>query len=79
MHSEDMADRLTRVFRSHPQLALEFYCLASEIVDDFEDYGPVLQADEAGAYTERTVIRRLQAVRDDVIHRLQRRRESGDV
>lgn len=67
MKPESMATRIARVLGEHPTLALEFYCMASEVVDDFEDYGPVLQGDENGSYTGATVIRRLQAARNELI------------
>lgn len=67
---EAMGRRIVRVLVDHPDLAVEFYSLASEIVDDFEDYGPVLQADENGEYSEETVIRRLQRVRNEIISKL---------
>ena len=50
----------------NPELAFELYCQASEIVDDFEDYGPMLQADEDGQYTEETTVRRLEKVRNEL-------------
>ena len=62
-----MALQLARCFADHPELAFEFYCCASEVVDDFVDYGPVIQANEDGEYDERTAIARLQRARDEVI------------
>lgn len=79
MQREDLADRLVEAFRAHPQLALEFYCMASEVVDDFEDYGPALQADSTGTYTDQTVIRRLQVARNELVRLLAARRNSGGV
>jgi len=67
-----MERRIAKVLGENPELAFEFYCMASEVVDDFEDYGPVLQADEDGAYSEETTIKRLQAARRRVIELLQR-------
>jgi hypothetical protein len=67
---EQLARRITRALEQSPDLAVEFYCMASEIVDDFEDYGPVLQADENGEYTDETVIRRLQTARNELIKQL---------
>lgn len=58
--------RTARVLAENPELAFELYCQASEIVDDFEDYGPMLQADEDGEYTEETTLRRLEKVRNEL-------------
>jgi hypothetical protein len=65
--SQPMQRRLARALGDNPELALEFYCMASEIVDDFEDHGPVLQADENGDYSDETTIRRLQSARNRLI------------
>jgi hypothetical protein len=67
MNDEPMATRIARVLGEHPTLAMEFYCMASEVVDDFEDYGPVLQGDQNGDYAPETAIRRLQAARKELI------------
>lgn len=62
-----MALQMARCFADHPELAFELFCCASEIVDDFADYGPVIQANEDGEYDESTAITRLQQARDEVI------------
>jgi hypothetical protein len=62
-----MARKIAKALAKNPDLAFQFYCMASEIVDDFEDYGPTLQADEKGEYTEVTVIKRLQRVRKELM------------
>jgi hypothetical protein len=49
MRRRPMEQRIAKV-AENPELAFEFYCMASEVVDDFEEYGPVLQADQEGAY-----------------------------
>lgn len=67
---DEVAKRVARLLSEHPDLAFEFYCMASEVVDDFEDYGPVLQADESGQYSDETVIRRLQKARNELIQHL---------
>ena len=54
-------------FLQQPLLATELYLAASEIVDDFEDYGPVLQANADGSYDESTVIGRLILARNRVL------------
>jgi hypothetical protein len=70
MSSDVMASRIAKVLGEHPDLALELYCTASEVADDFGDYGPVLQADEAGIYSNSTAIIRLTQARDRVIKKL---------
>ena len=70
MPRHPMAHRIAKVLGENPELAFEFYCMASEVVDDFEDYGPVLQADEDGAYSEETTIRRLQLARNSLIEKI---------
>ena len=67
MSQPPMAHRVAKVLGENPDLAFEFYCVASEVVDDFDDYGPVLQADEDRAYTEQTTIRRLRTARNSLI------------
>lgn len=66
MSSNPLATKLARILASNPDLAFDLYCQASEIVDDFEDYGPMLQADEDGNYTEETTLRRLEKVRNEL-------------
>jgi hypothetical protein len=67
-----MTKRIAQILASNPGVAFDFYCAASEIVDDFEDYGPVLQADEHGEYSEETTIRELQLARKAIIELLRR-------
>jgi hypothetical protein len=43
-----MVSRLASVLAENPELAFELYCQASEVVDDFNEFGPVLQADADG-------------------------------
>ena len=80
MKPEPMAARVARVLGEHPMLALEFYSMASEVVDDFEDYGPVLQGDENGSYSGATVIRRLQVARNEFLRLIREEpgREAGE-
>ncbi len=47
----------------HPDLVAELYYAASEIVDDFDDWGPVIQANEESVYDESTTIQKLRAAR----------------
>jgi len=62
---------LTAFFAMHPRTAEELYLSASEIVDDFEDFGPVLQASEDGKYDGSTALGRLRAVRNSIIEALE--------
>jgi len=78
MPHHSMVHRVSKALAENPELAFEFYCMASEVVDDFEDYGPILQADEDGAYSDETTIRRLQAARNRVIELLQRPGAQGE-
>jgi hypothetical protein len=59
--------KLDDLFRARPALATELYLAASEIVDDFQDYGSVIQANVEGKYDGTTTIRRLALVRDRII------------
>lgn len=60
---------LARILADDPKLAVELYTMASEIVDDFDDFGPVIQADENGDYSAATTIGRLRRARDEIIRR----------
>lgn len=62
-----MPTRIASALAANPELAEQLYMLASEIVDDFEDFGPVLQANDAGEYDDSTTIARLKTVRDQLI------------
>jgi hypothetical protein len=65
-----MSDRIPETLASNPDLARDLYLLASELVDDFLDYGPILQANDDGDYDESTTIRRLESVRNALVERL---------
>lgn len=67
--TEPIQLRIARILPDDPDLAFEFYAMASEIVDDFDDYGPVIQSDEDGKYSPETVIERLRCARDEIIRR----------
>ena len=58
-------------FSLHPRIAAELYLWASEIVDDFEDYGPVMQSSDDGRYDESTALGRLRIVRNSIIQALE--------
>jgi hypothetical protein len=66
-----MAQDIVDLLANDLELAFEFYCAASEIVDDFEDYGPQLAGTEVGEYDESTPIGKLQAARNQIIARLE--------
>ena len=70
MSPHSMVRQFADIFAKHPQLAFEFYCAASEIVDDFEDYGPVLQANEDSDYDGTCTIIKLRALRAEVLEKL---------
>jgi len=61
------AQRFAAILATRPDLAFDFYRAASEIVDDFEEWGPVLQANENGEYDADTAIKRLQVLRNEII------------
>jgi hypothetical protein len=65
-----MVSRLASVLAANPEFAFELYCQASEVVDDFNEFGPVLQADADGQYSSETTIRRLEAVRNRIVSKI---------
>jgi hypothetical protein len=71
MSATRMSQAIVDVLSADLELAFEFYCAASEIVDDFEDYGPQLCGTEDGEYGESTPIGKLQRARNIIIERLQ--------
>ena len=75
MSAEQMSKAIVDVLAAYLELAFAFYCAASEIMDDFEDYGPQLMGTEDCEYDERTPIGRLQATRKAIIERLRERSE----
>ncbi len=62
---------LLEFFSRHPEVAKEMYYWGSEIVDDFDDYGPVIQSNEVGEYDDSTAFGRLRIVRDAIIRALE--------
>ena len=66
-----MSQTIVDVLSADLELAFKFYCAASEIVDDFEDYGPQLCGTEIGEYDESTPIGKLQRARNTIIESLQ--------
>lgn len=69
MPPHEMATRLANLFAADPQLAFDFFLAASEVVDDFEEWGPVLQANEDSSYDDSTAIVTLQRLRNEIIAR----------
>jgi hypothetical protein len=64
-----MTQRTLKVLSDDPGLAMGLYLLVSEIVDDFADWGPVLQANENGDYDDSTAIMKLKKLRDEIMLR----------
>ena len=62
-----MVHQIADILAKNPDLAFDFYCAASEIVDDFEDYGPVLQANDDSVYDETCTIIKLRALRAEIL------------
>jgi hypothetical protein len=71
MSATRMAKDIVDLLAADLELAFAFYCAASEIVDDFEDYGPQLMGSEDGEYDDSTPIGKLQSARNVIIERLQ--------
>lgn len=64
------AARLLRALHAEPELAVDLYLNASELVADLDEWGPVIQANVDGEYDEATVIQRLRVARDTIEARL---------
>jgi len=67
----DMAEARTRsellaALTRDLDAALDLFLAASEVVADFHEWGPVLQADENGEYTDETAIIQLERARDAI-------------
>lgn len=69
-----MTARWKSILLEYPHLVHALYLAASEVVDDFEDYGCVLQSNEHGEYDEGTAIGRLKEVRNEILEEFERRR-----
>ncbi len=76
MPAPRMAQDIVDVLVSDLELAFAFYCAASAIVDDFEEFGPQLMGTETGEYDASTPIGQLRATRNELIARLQQLSES---
>jgi uncharacterized damage-inducible protein DinB len=53
-----------RIFFEDPVTTFEPVTMASNLLDDFDEYGPVIQADDDGAYSPGTSLERLRYARD---------------
>ncbi len=53
-------------FAANPELAEQFYISASELLHDFDTWGPVIQGNEDGEYDESTEIEQLRAAYDQL-------------
>ena len=62
-----VVSRFGKRIAKHPDLLAEFYYAASEIVDDFDDWGPVLQANEASVHDDSSPVQRLRVARAALI------------
>ena len=60
-------DKILAYLASHPEMLKEMYFASSELIDDFDDWGPTIQANINGQYNEETAIERLRKVRDDAV------------
>lgn len=66
MSADRQRQQLLAALNSDPNSALDFFFAANEVVADFRDWGPVLQADENGEYTPETAIIQLEQARDAI-------------
>ncbi len=60
-------ERILAYLAEHPEKLNELYLAASEIVDDFDDYGATLQANADGAYDATSAIEKLRRARDEIV------------
>lgn len=60
MPREPFSARVVRAFAADPEAAAEFYMSASELLNDFEHWGPVIQVNEDGVYDDSTEIVKLR-------------------
>ena len=60
MPRRPFSEVVAAVFAAHPELAEEFYISASELLNDFDHWGPVIQANESGEYDDSTEIMKLR-------------------
>ena len=77
MARDPFPTRLIRAFAADPDAAVEFYIAASEILNDFEHWGPVIQANEDGVYDDSTEIVKLRLAYERISSLLAESRTSG--
>lgn len=64
MPRRPFSEVVVAAFAARPDLAEEFYLSASELLHDFDVYGPAVQANELGEYDETTEIEKLRVAYD---------------
>ena len=77
MARDPFPTRLIRAFAADPDAAVEFYIAASEVLNDFEHWGPVFQANEDGVYDDSTEIVKLRLAYERISSLLAESRTSG--
>ncbi len=66
MSADHQKEQLLAALNKDPGAAIDLFFAVNEVVADFHDWGPVLQADENGDYTPETAIMQLQQTRDAI-------------
>ena len=66
MPRRPFAQIVAATFAANPDLAEQFYISASELLHDFDTWGPVIQANEDGEYDQSTEIEQLRAAYDQL-------------
>lgn len=64
MSADHLKRELLSAIARDPDAAFNLLLAASEVVADYHEWGPVLQADENGEYTDETAIIQLERARD---------------
>ena len=60
MPRKPFSEIVAATFAANPELAEEFYLSASELLNDFDHWGPMIQANEDGEYDDTTEIQKLR-------------------
>ena len=66
MARRPFAEIVVAAFAERPDLAEEFYLSASELLHDFDEFGPVVQSNEDGQYDESTEIEKLRQAYNEI-------------
>lgn len=66
MSVDRLKGELLAALTRDPDAALDLFLAAGEVVADFHEWGPVLQADVNGKYTDETAIVQLEQARDAI-------------